>query len=150
MEQIKGWNFVVAPHVKIKGGPRVTSTASNVAIDMGSVRSIDMTYTEQASVYIGDISSQVYEFLRRPRPCIFLNFDRVSWQGNDHYAHWNLGQVIERPEDLAPALERARDLQPGFEAAQIAATRRSIDPSPEPASERQAKAILAFARGELA
>jgi hypothetical protein len=149
MERIKGWNFVVAPHVKIKGGPEVRSTAPNVTIDMGSVRSIDMTYSEQASVYIGDISSQVYEFLRRPRPCIFLNFDRIAWQGNDHYAHWNLGQVIERPEDLAPALERARDLQPGFEAAQIAATRRSIDLSPEPASERQAKAILAFARGEL-
>ncbi len=147
MERIEGWTFVVAPHVKLKGGPTVQSTAPNVSIDMGSVRSIDMTYTNEASVYIGDVSSQVYEFLRRPRPCIFLNFDRMAWQGNDNYAHWNLGQVIEHPEDLAPALERAHGLQPSFEAAQIAATVRSIDRSPEPASERQARAILSFARG---
>jgi hypothetical protein len=147
MEQIEGWNFVVAPHVKVKGGPKVRSDAPNVSIDMGSVRSIDMTYTEQASVYIGDISSQVYEFLRRPRPCIFINFDRIAWRDNENYAHWKLGQVIEQPEDLAPALERAEALQPQFEAAQIAATIRSIDPSPEPASERQARAILSFARG---
>lgn len=146
MERIEGWTFVVAPHVKLKGGPSVRSMAPNVSIDMGSVRSIDMTYTNEASVYIGDVSSQVYEFLRRPRPCIFLNFDRVAWRGDENYAHWNLGQVIEHPQDLEPALERAHDLQPSFEAAQIAATIHSIDPSPEPASERQARAILAFAR----
>jgi hypothetical protein len=149
MEQIEGWTFVVAPHVKLKGGPAVQSAAPNVSIDMVSLRSIDMTYTNEASVYIGDVSSQIYEFLRHPRPCIFLNFDKVVWQGNENYAHWKLGQVIERPEDLAPALERAHDLQPSFEDAQIAATVHSIDPSPEPASERQARAILAFARGEL-
>jgi hypothetical protein len=148
MERIKGWTFVVAPHVKLTGGPTVQSTAPNVSIDMGSVRSIDMTYTNEASVYIGDVSSQVYEFLQRTRPCIFLNFDRVAWQGNDSYAHWNLGQVIEHPEDLAPALDQAHDLQPSFEGAQIAATVRSIDWSPEPASQRQARIILAFARGE--
>ena len=148
MEKIAGWTFVVAPHVKLKGGPKVTSEAGNTSIDMGSVRSIDMTYTEEASVYIGDISSQVYEFLRRPRPCIFLNLDRIEWRDNENYAHWKLGQVIERPEDLGPALDRAHALQPKFEAAQIAATARSIDPSPQPASERQARAILSFARGE--
>jgi hypothetical protein len=146
MEHIEGWSFVVAPHVKVKGGPKVVSGAPNVLIDMGSVRSIDMTYTEEASVYIGDVSSQVYEFLRRPRPCIFLNFDRIAWRNNENYAHWHLGQVIEHPEDLALALERAQVLQPEFEAAQIAATIRSIDPSPDPASERQARAILSFAR----
>ena len=148
MEHIEGWTFVVAPHVKLKGGPTVQSTAPNVSIDMGSVHSIDMTYTNEASVYIGDVSSQVYEFLRHPRPCIFLNFDRIAWQGNDNYAHWTLGQVIEHPQDLARALERAYDLQSSFEGAQIAASVRSIDPSPELASERQARAILAFARGE--
>jgi hypothetical protein len=105
-----------------------------------------MTYTEQASVYVGDVSSQVYEFLRRPRPCIFLNLDRIAWQGNENYAHWMLGQVVDRIEDLAPALARAQAIQPTFEAAQIAATARSIDSSPEPASQRQSQAILSFAR----
>lgn len=146
MEMIDGWNFVVAPHVKLKGGPKVRSGAANVSIDRGSVRSINMSYTEEASVYIGDISSQVYEFLRRPRPCIFLNFDGLEWQGNENYAHWKLGQVINHPEDLRGALDRACALQPQFAEAQQAAFNRSMDPSPEPASVRQARAILEFAR----
>jgi hypothetical protein len=149
MEGIPGWRFVVAPHVKLKGGPKTVSSAPNVTIDMGSVRSIDMSYTEEADVYIGDISSQVYEFLRRPRPCIFLNLDRIAWQDDEHYTHWNLGQVIESPGELGPALERAAQLQPKFESAQRAATMRSIDSAEEPASERQARAILNFARREL-
>jgi hypothetical protein len=144
MEAIPGWNFVVAPHVKLKGGPKVRSDAPNVLVDRGSVRSIDMSYTEAAGVYIGDISSQVYEYVRRPRPCIFLNLDRIDWRGSDNYAHWRMGQVIDDLADLAPALARAAAVQPQFDAVQREMTARSIDPSPVPASERQARAILDF------
>lgn len=146
MADISSWNFVIAPHVKLKGGPDIKQVSANVRIDRGSEASIDMSYTEAADVYIGDVSSQVYEFLRRPRPCIFVNLGGVDWRGNDHYAHWHLGQVIERAEELRPALDRAAALQPGFEPLQRAAIARSLDPSPEPASERQARAILDFAR----
>ena len=144
-EQIDDWNFVVAPHVKLKKGPPVASASANVTIDLGSVRSIDMSYTDAANVYIGDISSQVYEFLRQPRPCLFLNLDRIEWRDNEHYDHWKLGQVVERVEDIGPALRRAHQLQPGFEAAQRAAVARSMAAADSPASERQADAILAFA-----
>jgi hypothetical protein len=144
MERISGWNFVVAPHVKLADGPDVRSSAENVLIDRGSTRSIDMSYTEAAHVYIGDVSSQVYEFLRRPRPCIFLNLDRIEWRSNENYLHWNLGQVIESVEDLGPALTRADELQPQFEPLQRELVERSLDPSPVPASERQARAILDF------
>jgi len=144
MEAIPGWNFVVAPHVKLTDGPNISSSAPNILIDRGSVRSIDMSYTEAASVYIGDVSSQVYEFLRRPRPCIFLNLDRIDWRSNDNFAHWHLGQVIESIEDLRPALDRAEELQPRFEPLQRELVERSLDPSPVPASKRQAKAILDF------
>ena len=144
MEAIEGWNFVVAPHVKLTEGPNVQSSASNLLIDRGSVRSIDMSYTEAANVYIGDVSSQVYEFLRRSRPCIFLNLDRIDWRSNENYMHWHLGQVIESIEELGPALARADELQPSFEPLQRELVERSIDPSPIPASERQARAILDF------
>ena len=148
MAAIDGWNFIVAPHVKLKNGPEVDPPLGNVLVDRGSLRSIDMAYTEAAQVYIGDASSQVYEFLRRPRPCIFLNFEQVDWRDRENYSHWRLGQVIERIDQLGPALARAAEMQPQFEAAQRAAFAYSIDPSPMPASERQARAILAFARGE--
>jgi CDP-glycerol glycerophosphotransferase (TagB/SpsB family) len=146
MEKIAGWNFVVAPHVKLKGGPKLATEAAHVSIDTGSVRSINMSYTEEANVYIGDVSSQVYEFLRRPRPCIFLNFDGIDWRRNENYAHWHLGQVIDHPEDLGAALGRAYEVQPQFEEAQREAFNRAVDPSPEPASQRQARAIFEFAR----
>ena len=146
MERIPSWNFIVAPHVKLAGGPTVSSAAPNVRIDLGSVASIDMSSTQGSDVYIGDASSQVYEFLRQPRPCIFLNLEREDWRGIERFSHWELGQVIDDVSDLGPALARAAELQPGFEPLQRAAVERSLSPSPEPASERQARAILDFLR----
>ena len=147
MESIPGWNFVVAPHVKLRGGPAVRSDAGHIVIDRGSTRSIDMSYTQAASIYIGDASSQVYEFIRTPRACIFLNFDRIEWRTDPAYAHWHLGQVIENADDLPMALERAQELQPQYEPVQRRLSAASIDQAEMPASERQAQAILAFARG---
>jgi hypothetical protein len=146
MMKIPGWNFVVAPHVKVRGGPRFRRTPANIIVDRRSTRSIDMTYTQAADVYIGDASSQVYEFIRTPRPCIFLNLDRIDWRSNPAYAHWHLGQVIESVEDLPAALARAQELQLQFEEAQRKLSAKSIDASEIPASERQARAILDFAR----
>lgn len=146
MERLPHWNFVVAPHVKLRGGPSLGADAPNILIDRGSVRSIDMSYTHAADVYIGDVSSQVYEFIQRPRPCIFLNFDSIDWKARSTYAHWRLGQVIECPDQLGAALDRSHDLQPSFYSTQEQLREYSMDRSEKSASERQADAILAFAR----
>jgi hypothetical protein len=146
MMNIRDWNFIVAPHVKVRGGPRFRSTPPNTIVDRRSTRSIDMTYTQAADVYIGDASSQVYEFIRTPRPCIFLNLDRIDWRSDPAYAHWNLGQVIESVDELPAALARAREVQPRYENGQQQSSAKSIDSSEVPASERQARAILDFAR----
>ena len=144
MERLPGWNFIVAPHVMLEGGPEVVGNAPNILIDRGSERSIDMSYTQAADVYIGDASSQAYEFIVRPRPCIFLNLDRREWQGSEMATAWSFGQVIEEVGELGPALARAAELQPQYEPIQRAALAASIDPSPVAASQRQAEAILAF------
>ena len=39
-----------------------------------------MAYTQRADIYLGDVSSQVYEFLLNPRPCVFLNPRRFDWR----------------------------------------------------------------------
>lgn len=149
MEKIEGWNFIVAPHVKL-GGPDPVTSAPNILVDSRSPSSIDMTYTQAADVYIGDVSSQVYEFVWRPRPCIFLNFDRIAWQGKPNYLHWSMGQVIETIEQLGPALARARHLQPSFEQAQRDALAYSIEQDEAAASTRQADIIEAFMAGRIA
>ena len=56
--------------------------------------------------------------------------------------------VVQDWDQLAPALERAQSLQPKFEKGQRRMAEYSIARAAEPASERQARAILAFARGE--
>lgn len=67
----------------------------NIHIDLGSTASTDMAYTLGADIYLGDESSQVYEFLIEPRSCIFLNAHHVQWKNNPYYYHWNLGQVVD-------------------------------------------------------
>ena len=147
LEALEGWNVIIAPHTKLaRHVPPIRSNAPHIRIDMGSRHSIDMSYTMSADVYLGDVSSQVYEFLLKPRPCIFLNLDRRA-EICDAFAHWRLGQVIEQADALPRALADAARLQPGFVAAQEAAMRDSIDLSPVPASRRQADFILDFAKG---
>lgn len=146
LEALTGWNVIIAPHSKLANRvPPIVSDAPHILIDMGSRRSIDMSYTMSADAYLGDVSSQVYEFLLEPRPCIFLNLDRRDASG-EAFAHWRLGQVIEQAGDLQGALDRAPGLQDGFVAAQEAAMRNSIDLSPPPASQRQADIIQSFAK----
>ncbi|QDC36094.1 glycosyl transferase [Sphingobium fuliginis] len=147
LEALEGWNVIIAPHTKLacRTAP-IRTAAPHILVDMGSRHSIDMSYTMSADVYLGDVSSQIYEYLLHPRPCIFLNLDRRDWRGDEAFAHWRLGQVIEDMGALPQALDRAADLQAGFVDAQEAAMSDSIDRSPTPASERQADLILDFAR----
>ena len=92
-----------------------------------------MTYILAADIYLGDVSSQVYEFLLQPRPCIFLNGHGVTWKHDPYYVHWKLGQVVDDLDtQLQPALDRAFDLQPGFVPAQQAAFAYTFRTDPGP------------------
>jgi len=81
--------------------------APNIHIDTGSVCSTDMSYTAAADIYLGDVSSQIYEFLRKPRPCVFLNVHAIDPAGDVNYAHWQAGPVCTRVSDLDAALDNA-------------------------------------------
>ena len=147
LEALEHWNVIIAPHTKLAARtPPIRTDAPHIRVDMGSRHSIDMSYTMSADVYLGDVSSQIYEFLLHPRPCIFLNLDRRDWRDDEAFAHWRLGQVIDDIRALPQALERAAGLQAGFVDAQEAAMSDSIDRSSRLASERQADIILNFAR----
>lgn len=68
------YNLVFAPHVRLFDPPtparyrefEAYRGLSHIHIDLGSVRSVDMSYTAAADIYLGDVSSQVVEFLYRP------------------------------------------------------------------------------------
>lgn len=132
------FNLIVAPHVRLfeaasasrRAEWEALSVPDRVIIDLGSARSIDMTYTLAADVYIGDVSSQVYEFCAIPRPCIFIDAHRADWRCCTHYTMWHLGQVIDDAERLIPALERALAHPDEYAALQDEGVRHSFgDPS---------------------
>ena len=81
--------------------------SGDILIDPGSDRSVDNSYTDAADIYVGDVSSQVYEFLARPRPCVFLNAAGIDWRDDRHFLFWHLGDVVDDPADLMAAIRAA-------------------------------------------
>ncbi|MDP1027539.1 hypothetical protein Q5H91_09970 [Sphingomonas sp. KR1UV-12] len=132
-------NLVVAPHVKlfrrrtaaVRARWEGRSTPS-ILIDTGSDRAVDTSYVAAADIYVGDVSSQVYEFLATPRPCVFLNAHRIAWRDDPSFAHWHLGDVVDDPTDLMAAIRAAparhalyRDRQAALAAASLGDHHRS-------------------------
>lgn len=146
------YNLIFAPHVVLyQRGLRHRArplgryrNRPNMLIDTGSLASIDMTYALTADIYLGDVSSQVYEFLWRPRPCLFLDAHGVDWQNDPNYRFWHTGQVLRDTADLAPALARASRLQHDYAAAQRQLFAETFDAQAVPASIRAADAIAEF------
>lgn len=109
------YNLIFAPHIKLFEQwlrrdaylPRRFRKCPNIHIDLGSPASADMTYTRAADIYLGDVSSQVYEYLREPRPCVFLNSHGVDWKEDPNYAHWHFGPVVHDISELGIMLDRA-------------------------------------------
>ena len=157
------YNLVFAPHVMLyrrrlhasveHARVRFTGSLSevyrrypNILIDTESQRSVDMTYTLAADIYLGDVSSQIYEWIARPRPAIFLNSHGAQWQGNPNYAHWRLGQVIDSVADLPAALDQAMERPDEYADVQRAAFAETFSLTGETSAARAARAILDFLR----
>lgn len=155
------YNFIFAPHVMLFK-KRITASLSPFAlgwncgpqpgdyeqdhmlIDTGSPACLDMTYTDAADIYIGDASSQVYEFIRRPRPCFFLNPRGHDWQGNPDFAHWRAGHVLDSIDQLGAALAEVPRLTPAMRKRQESLFTYSFDLQERPSSDRAAEAILDY------
>lgn len=155
------YNLIFAPHVMLFK-KRFTASLSPFAvgwntpprpdhyehdhmlIDTGSPACLDMTYTNAADIYLGDASSQVYEFIRRPRPCFFLNPRGHVWQGDPDFAHWRAGQVLTGIDQLEAALADVPRLTPAMRERQESLFGYSFDLQARPSSERAAEAILDY------
>lgn len=129
------YDLVVAPHVRLaeswsaakRRAWEARSVPGRIIVDMGSERSSDMTYTMAADVYLGDASSQVYEFIVRPRPCLFVNAHGVDWEDDKNFAMWRLGLTIGPNEDLLQAIDRARAAHSDFATLQQQTARAVFD-----------------------
>ena len=155
------YNLIVAPHVMLFAKrlqvsldrwrfdapgeiPARYRDCPHMLIDTGSARSCDMSYTEAADLYLGDASSQVYEFLHRPRPCVFLNTQGVAWRDDDNFRHWNAGPVLDNVDHLEDAIDDAFASHEHYVDTQRALFDYSFDLRETPSSVRGAEAIRAF------
>lgn len=116
----------------------------HMLIDTGSARSCDMSYTLAADLYLGDASSQVYEFLHCLRPCVFLNSHGIAWQDDDNFRHWNAGPVLADATQLEAAIDAAFASHGRYIDTQRAMFDYSFDLRETPSSVRGAEAIRSF------
>lgn len=149
------YNLIFAPHVRLFDPPEASKyepfrrylELSHVRVDLGSCSSVDMSYIKAADLYLGDVSSQVAEFLCRPRPCLFLNAQQVDWRGSADYRFWTLGPVLDRIEDLDTALHNATAAHPQYLPLQEAYVAETFGLSSMVSSAaRGADAIIEFLR----
>ncbi len=157
----KDYNLIFAPHVmlfKRRLHATVEGLAfrwrrdlsdkyrhcANIHIDTGSSACLDMTYTLAADIYLGDVSSQVYEFLIEPRPCIFLNPHQVEWQDDPNYEFWRFGPVVTDIKGLDQALRASLADHAAYRPIQTQAFQSTFDLQAVPSSVRAAEAIAGF------
>ncbi len=153
------FNLIVAPHVRLCDNRAARTAAAralapyaglpNVHVDLGSERSIDMSYTAMADIYVGDVSSQIYEFLRTPRPALFVNSNGRAWRDDPDHAHWRFGPVVDRVDDIVGAIDRAIATHGDYAEIQRAGFADTFDlRAGETHSARAAAAIAGFLKLE--
>ncbi|WP_256869403.1 glycosyl transferase [Sphingobium lactosutens] len=148
------FNLIVAPHIRLFDHRRRRAEMErrlapfaalpHVHVDLGSRASVDMRYVHMADLYLGDVSSQIYEYLARPRPCLFLNGHRADWHDDPSYGHWRYGPVLESAAHIVDEAEAAIANHAAYEAAQRRGVAHTFDTSAQPASVRAARALAAY------
>ncbi|MDT0687088.1 CDP-glycerol glycerophosphotransferase family protein [Autumnicola psychrophila] len=155
------FNLIFAPHLHLfqenKGGhsaseiPEKFYQKKNILIDLGSLKSTDMSYLNAADFYLGDVSSQVYEFIISPRPCIFLNPNNLSYKNDINFRFWRCGEVINSAKELNETLAKATADFAKYRTVQKKITEENYyTEEGSTASERGAKAIVSYLDKALA
>ncbi|MGY8813529.1 MAG: CDP-glycerol glycerophosphotransferase family protein [Gammaproteobacteria bacterium] len=155
------YNLIFAPHVMLFNRkiqlsqekfifrwvsriPERFYKCDNILIDTGSIACTDMTYTLASDIYIGDVSSQFYEFLVKPRPCLFANAHNVEWKDDPNYLMWHAGPVINDVKQLDESLKYAVSKQETYLPVQEELFNSTFDINETTSSERAASAIIEY------
>ncbi len=157
----QAYNLIFAPHVMLfrksvhispeyKVGrvrpdiPDEARAAPNILIDTDGPRLFDMSYMLAADGYIGDASSQIYEFLMRPRPVFLLDPNAaLGSQGEEVLPFLRTGPRVESVNDLGSAFGGWDEIGPRYRAEQERLIAYTFALSEVPASQRAADAIAA-------
>lgn len=153
------FNLIFAPHVMLfrkqlhvspeyktarqrPDVPEEALRADNIRVDLDGPNLFDMSYTLGADAYIGDVSSQVYEFLARPRPAFFLDCrEDARAEDDEWHLFWDAGPVVKSAEELIALLPNFKAIGEQYRRRQQEIFDYTIDLGDKPASERAADAI---------
>lgn len=153
------FNLVFAPHVMLfrkklhvslelrtarlrPAIPAAALAAPNILIDTAGPQLFDMSYTRAADIYLGDVSSQVYEFLRDPGACVFIDAAR---QGAQTYQFWQNGPVVQDASGALATLGDWRGLTRKYRPVQNRLFAYTMDTQPgRTASQRGAEALASI------
>lgn len=149
------YNLIFAPHQRLV--ERAADVAPlceelganpNVYCDFTTFATVDGSYTAAADLYLGDTSSQLVEFLIRPRPAVFLDAQGTEWRTDPAYDMWRTGEVLTDPDALLATLDRAPAAHPRYLDAQRSLAAELLGPLDGRSAERAAAVILAALDGD--
>lgn len=153
------FNLIFAPHVMLfrkavhvspeykiaKRRPDVpveAVKADNILVDTDGPRLFDMSYMLSAEGYIGDASSQLYEFIVRPRAVFLLDPNgALARQGEDILPFLKTGPAFSSADDLVLRLTDYQSVAKRYSPAQKELIAHTFDLSEKPSSSRAAQAI---------
>ncbi|MGB7374497.1 hypothetical protein [Pontixanthobacter sp.] len=155
------YNLIFAPHVMLfrkklhisleyrtarirPDIPSAALAAPNILVDIDSPALFDMTYTLAADAYIGDMSSQIYEFLLHPRPAFFIDtHSRAFPDEHANRAFWQNGPVVQSVPELLSLLPDLPQIAERYRATQDRLFSYTIDYKSDQPSVDRAAAVLA-------
>jgi len=65
-----------------------------------------------SDLYLGDVSSSIHEWLYFNKPMVFINTHKVDWKNNHYYEFWQLGNVVNKINNLIPTIDIAINKDP--------------------------------------
>ena len=155
------FNLIFAPHVMLfrklwhispehrvmrrrPGIDQRWQNAPNIRIDVSTERLFDMSYTLGSDGFIGDVSSQIYEFLLRPRAAWFIDVHARTGRGEYPYAFWKAGEKVGSATELFPLLTDHTANAVRYRKAQQELFDYTFSHFAEPSSQRGADWLRAF------
>lgn len=143
------FNVILAPHQRLfERDPEAralldaAARAGHVHVDSGSFAMVDGSYTRMADLYLGDTSSQIVEFLARPRPCVLLQSPNMAWRDANDEGYRDCGDVVSDPAAIWTAIEAASARHGRYAAFQADFAAREMGDTSDAAPARAAAAIV--------
>lgn len=140
------YNVVLAPHQRLFEQDRSAraflegfADRQHMHLDSGSFAMVDGSYTAMADLYLGDSSSQIIEYLARPRPCIILDSPSMVWKPD---AYRQCGAVVNSLDALWSAITGAKEAHGAYRDVQQAFARQALGDVGTSAPMRGADAII--------